>query len=66
MYPLEFDKEIAKGTELEMSIYSNWLNATFPYPAELKQADEDQFYMYHGNLYFFSPYASKSIQHMVM
>ncbi|KAJ3271344.1 proteasome regulatory particle base subunit [Terramyces sp. JEL0728] len=57
--------EAKKDKEVEYKVQVAWDHVAKPYPKEVDQLNTDQMYYYSGDLSFYSPYTSSSVEHLV-
>ncbi|KAJ3320932.1 proteasome regulatory particle base subunit [Boothiomyces sp. JEL0866] len=57
--------EAKKDKEVEYKVYVAWDKVAKPFPKVVDQLNTDQMYYYSGDLSFYSPYTSASVEHFV-
>lgn len=56
---IELPSNLEPGKTMTVDVDSSYAHALTPYPAEITQSQKQQV-LYNGNVYFFSPYSTKS------
>ncbi|KAJ3306725.1 proteasome regulatory particle base subunit [Kappamyces sp. JEL0829] len=64
-YKASLGKTLKKGEKLDLDIKLIWTQVASPFPKEISQLETQQMYEFLGNAYFYSPYASTEVSHVV-